>query len=193
MIAGRFLDRVEETEAILLAWRTGRSLEAGPGGPCGHLRPRQDHSTRQQGAAVTTLNAASLIQYLADFEAQNLSVLPRAYVSHRMGWQGEDGGDGFLWGSTLLTERGTLKGMCERLEDPATVNLSGSVILIPQDSGAVQIVQGYHARGEFAEWRRAIAAIRTTQGPGRPVRQPLAAASPGDRRREFHRGLQRTD
>ena len=50
------------------------------------------------GLPVTSNNASELVQYLADFEAINLEILPCDYTAQQLGWLGTHGADGFLWG-----------------------------------------------------------------------------------------------
>ena len=80
----------------------GRGVEAAHRGSAGDRHHQIHYRVGERRAPVTSINAGDLVRYLADFEATNLMALPRALVSQQMGWQGEGGRFGFLWGRTLL-------------------------------------------------------------------------------------------
>jgi putative DNA primase/helicase len=96
-----------------------------------------------------------LIQYLADFEAVNLMALPRAQVSHQMGWQGKNESLGFLWGRTLLQP-----GRESRIIDLESLPLNGGnqklVAFQGADAGDEQIADALRACGSFEAWARGI-------------------------------------
>ena len=56
------------------------------------------------GLPVTSNNAAVLIDYLADFENENLETIPKSRVAHRQGWFSENGQPGFMLGQRYITE-----------------------------------------------------------------------------------------
>ncbi len=136
LITGRSRDIQSQMEWTRLTWlRDGQWVS--------HTVPRAqiaDHHQLLQlsalGAPVTSINAAELVRYLAEFEAMNLDLLKPTRVSVSMGWQ--EGG--FLWGRQWLG-------------DPAqTVELSGSV-----DDG--KLVDGFVQRGALDGWLGAVAAV----------------------------------
>jgi hypothetical protein len=100
------------------------------------------------GLPVTSNNARTLVQYLDEFEAQNIQHLPVARVSHKMGWQGHDGEDGFLWGRNLITADGIY-----RADDKARgtrVQFRGA------DQGDDQLADGFRPAGTYKGWREGI-------------------------------------
>lgn len=159
VIAGRLTDVAEGTESTRLAWyRDGRWRH--------HTTARATIANARAlvdlagyGLPVTSATAGDLVQYLAAFEAANLEHLPRANVSRQMGWQGERGGLGFLWGRTLLraTEAESVEVDLDELapEDwrEDWVGFKGA------DAGDDQLAEGFHAAGSLEAWRAAVAPI----------------------------------
>jgi putative DNA primase/helicase len=154
-IVTRFVNLADGTECIQLAWlRDGKWKQ--------HIVPRAViAATRSitelanQGLPVTCKNAGNLIQYLADFEALNLMALPRAQVSHQMGWQGENGQSGFLWGRTLL-QPGRESKSVELESLPLDGDSQNLVVFQGKDAGDEQIADALRACGSFEAWARGI-------------------------------------
>jgi putative DNA primase/helicase len=103
------------------------------------------------GLPVTSINARTLIQYLDDFEAVNLKHLPLIQISHKMGWQGKDGQDGFLWGRNLVTsEKIFLEGAEVKNTSSQQVRFRGV------DEGDDQLADGFRKSGTFQGWVKAV-------------------------------------
>lgn len=111
------------------------------------------------GLPVTSINAPAVVQYLADFETENLSALPRAYYTHRLGWLGENGGDGFLWGRELLPVE-VAPSECLSESGDSTCE-TRSIEFRGADAGDEQLVSGYRATGTFAAWQEAVATLES--------------------------------
>jgi len=104
------------------------------------------------GVPVTSNNARTLVQYLADFEAQNLDRLPVAKVSHQMGWQGAKK-NGFLWGKNFITA----KGLVAKNSPPPK---GGHVLFRGTDVGDEQLADGFHEAGTYEGWKKAVRLLR---------------------------------
>jgi hypothetical protein len=94
------------------------------------------------GAPVNSNNSKSVVQFLMDFEQSNRAHLRRQKVTHRFGWQGNDGVDGFMWGRNLLV---------------ANDARDDAVIFQGRDDGDEQLAAGLHENGSFEKWREVIA------------------------------------
>jgi hypothetical protein len=103
------------------------------------------------GLPVTSNNARSLVQFLDEYEALNLAHLPAACVSHTMGWQGEGGECGFLWGRNLITAGG---GGAPQSPGAQPVRFRGA------DEGDDQLADGYRATGTCEGWVEAAKLLR---------------------------------
>jgi len=144
VILERLTDVAEETESLRLAWsRDGRWQE--------HIVNRGQTASQRnivdladRGCAVTTTNAGSLVDYLADFEAVNIAQIPRTRVSRRIGWIGDDGQHSFLAGRSLIHPGGELAEMGH------VVRFHGL------DVGDEQLVDGFCVAGSYEEWLGAV-------------------------------------
>jgi hypothetical protein len=104
------------------------------------------------GLPVTSNNARLLVQYLDEFESQNLALLAATQVSHKMGWQGDNGKDGFLWGRTLITAEAMMSEDSE-----ASSSENGHLIRFRgTDEGDDQLADGFRTAGRFSAWVRGI-------------------------------------
>lgn len=155
LIAGRLKDISEGTESTSLVWmRDGhwqhciaeRSVVA---------NSRDLVSLAGVSLPVTSGTAKALVEYLADFEAENLEHLPRAHVSRQIGWQGNRGERGFLWGRMLIRPDGSLTKPID-LETMAPDSWQEDWITFRgADAGDEQIASGFCSAGSFAEWKLA--------------------------------------
>ncbi len=158
LVGGRLVDAGEGTEALCLAWHRD-------GGWHQRIVPRDQAASARDivalaahGCPVTSNNARSLVQFLSDFEARNLDVLPRARVSRQMGWQGGDGGDGFLWGHGLITAAGHQTGVSLDTTRPEAWP-AGHIVFQGADDGDKQLAAGFQAEGTLPEWSRTVAPL----------------------------------
>ncbi len=96
------------------------------------------------GLPVTSNNAAVLIDYLADFENENLETIPKSRVTHRQGWFNENGQPGFMLGQRYITE------------DTVDASEVGELQFLGDDDGDSQIASGFHQEGSLETWLDAI-------------------------------------
>lgn len=102
LITARLVDRELGAESLRLEWRRLKKWQ--------HLVMNRGIAFNawelvkqaSQGFPAASSNQAAITKYLYEFEAANLDALPCGLVSGRMGWQGEQGADGFLWGHTFI-------------------------------------------------------------------------------------------
>ncbi len=97
----------------------------------------------EDGFPVTSSTASRAVDYLAAFEVANAVHLPRASVTHQLGWQSPRDEAGFLLGANLITPSGT----------------TGSVRFQGADTGDEQIAACFVSEGTFEEWRETIAVL----------------------------------
>lgn len=91
-------------------------------------------STADRGVPVDSTTSSNLVRYLSAFEAANAKRLPCGAASSVLGWQGDNGREGFLWGEKCLAGR-----------EEAPVRLLA-------DEGKRQIADAYDARGSLEGW-----------------------------------------
>lgn len=139
LIAGRQVSISDGTENVRLAWWRDQEwrqviVERAT------IAGTSITDLANNGMPVTTINRNNLIKYLSVFEAQNLDCLPRTLISQQLGWQGDEGSLGFLWGNTLLppvsSQGGTLDAVAFR----------------GADLGDEQIAEAFCSRGSLADW-----------------------------------------
>ena len=108
------------------------------------------------GFPVTSKTAGPLVEYLSDFEAANSNLLPKAFVSHQLGWQGKDGKYGFLWGRHFLRRRSKVNSAMERKLTKSTPK----IYFKGHDEGEEQIAGGFDKKGTFEKWLKIIPLIK---------------------------------
>ncbi|MCL4351536.1 MAG: DUF927 domain-containing protein, partial [Firmicutes bacterium] len=157
LITGRLRDIADGTESVRLEWpRDGHWIHV-------TVRRALIASARalvelaDQGLPVTSATASTLAQFLADMEAVNLAILPKAQVSATLGWQRSDSElPSFLWGHTLLRSNMNpvslqdLDGSNPQQWDHQAVAFHGT------DSGDIQIADAFHTEGTAKAWETAI-------------------------------------
>ncbi|MFT5682861.1 MAG: hypothetical protein ACI8RZ_003785, partial [Myxococcota bacterium] len=110
-----------------------------------------------KGAPVTSGTARDVVDWLSAFEALNYDVLMRSHVSRHLGWQGEGGSMGFLWGEQMITAASVLEGETrpkragDDISDAERTDRSWcesvQVVHNPRFGGGQQTIAGLHARG----------------------------------------------
>ena len=151
LLTERHVDIGRETQCVTIAWRRDgkwwkRVLERKL---IANARTIVEELAAY-GAPVTSNNAKCLVQYLAEFEAVNINALPVGKVASQLGWQGDDGDEGFLCGKTLIGPDAGEAG------DSAAVQ---ALTFRGADAGDDQIAAGFHQQGSFKKWRQAIEKI----------------------------------
>jgi len=149
VISERLHDNETGAEFTKIAWNRGQRWQT-------HTAPRVTLATARTitnlaefGFPVTSNNAADVVQYLADFEAENLDVIPLTLVTNQLGWYHLGGISGFLWGREYLSA-----SAAQRAGDLATGQLP--IEFHGSDAGDDQIASGFRAHGTFAGWQAAI-------------------------------------
>lgn len=160
VITGRLQDVSDGTESVRVEWpRDGRWIHTTV-----HraiiASARALVDLADLGFPVTSNTASMVAQFLADLEAANLEVLPRAQVSATLGWQRSDSETpGFLWGHTLLrpkmtpTTLGDLDGM-----NPHQWN-SQSIAFHGADVGDEQVASAFQDHGTFEAWKTSMQSV----------------------------------
>lgn len=149
IISARQLDIDDDTELVTLnwlrdgAWKTktvARGTIASARLIVEELAPF--------GCPVTSNNATDLVQFLMAFESTNLVILKTSKVTRQLGWQGKEGGGGFLLGQRHLLP--TVKGDTTTTE----VQFRGA------DVGDSQIADGFSCEGSLEEWIKVVRKLR---------------------------------
>ncbi len=142
VITRRLIDIRDNTEAVELAWQRDGQWRTRVVDRSQIANHRQIVQLANFGVPVTSNNEKHVVQYLADFEAYNIEILPRSEVTKQLGWLREDGQIGFLWGREFIG-----------LSDDNPVIFKGA------DTGQEQLVDGFGRRGTIQCWSSAIAPI----------------------------------
>jgi hypothetical protein len=98
------------------------------------------------GLAVTSNNAAALVSFLEDFEAENSATLPSTIITDRQGWLNIEGRELFLCGDTLIGVAADDNQSADRA--PVTFRAT--------DEGNRQIADAIRQKGTFDAWQSAI-------------------------------------
>ena len=99
---------------------------------------------------VNTNNAPVFVDYLADFERDNLEMIPRSRIARRLGWFGRDGQDGFLCGRDFIVPS----------QGETHCREHGELEFRGDDEGDEQIVDAIRAEGAMQEWINAVAPLQ---------------------------------
>jgi hypothetical protein len=157
VITERFTDVVEGIEALKLAWYRDDQWQSRVVDRNTIANAHLLNDLAAFGVPVTSNTARALVQYLAEYEADNLATLPRAKVSPKMGWLGTQGADGFLWGCRLIrhtpprTQENDTSGSARAVAE--TVAFRGA------DQGDEQLAAGYREAGTYEGWCQAVAPL----------------------------------
>ncbi len=90
------------------------------------------------GLPINSINAKSVVEYLAAYDNVNYKVIPEAKVSSFLGWQGDS--DGFLCGDRYYSDSSS----------------TGQVSFSADDQGNDQIAKGFKTKGDFNQWLKAV-------------------------------------
>ena len=142
IIKCRFIDIRNEAEFVEIAWyRDGQWRTK-------RVERHQIANTRQVvqlaafGVPVTSNNERKLVQYLADFEAYNIDILPRSHVTQQLGWQHEGIETAFLCGRQFIA-----------------ASNDRPVIFQGADDGQEQLVDGYQSSGTLQGWLNSLVPV----------------------------------
>ena len=106
LITRLFRNVVDRTMSLELAWRANHKWHRKAVDRGVALNARKLVELASDGFPVSSDNAGDLVKYLNDLEAANRQQLPCIRVSSRLGWQGKNGEEGFLWGYHLIPPDG---------------------------------------------------------------------------------------
>jgi len=104
------------------------------------------------GVPVNTNNAAILIDYLLDFERDNLEQLPTSRIAHRLGWFGGEGREVFLCGNQLIGPN--------HETNSTTSEAVGQLAFHGEDEGDCQIAAGIRQGGSVQGWIDAVSPLQ---------------------------------
>lgn len=160
MIEGRLRDAEEGVEALRLTWRRqngwkGKTVDRGL-----VMNARQLVTLADDGAPVTSSNAAELVPYLDALEAANQERLPAARISSHLGFQGPTGELGFLHGRNLILPSGDQVDGLNLAELPPEHWREEFVAFRGASSGDEQIADAYRAEGSYERWREAVQGLQ---------------------------------
>ena len=159
VIAGRLANVNDGTEAMRLAWRRDSMWRQATINRDVIANARELVKVSGLGLPVTSGTSGDLVKYLAAYESVNLADMPRARVSHQLGWQGEQGSEGFLWGRTLIKPDGS-EAIEIDLDSIAPSDWQDDWLAFRGDGdGDEQLAEGFVAVGSFEDWRNAVAVI----------------------------------
>lgn len=159
----RYKQLDDDVELLGVAWfRDGRWHE--------HIAERLTLASKANvielstyGFPVNSNNSEMLVQFFADFEAENQELLPIKWSTSRMGWVNCGGRTGFVLGTNFLTANSS---------GSAAEPVCQEVIFRGADRGDEQLAAAFVVGGEVALWREALA-----QCSGYPVVKLLVYAS----------------
>lgn len=139
-IAGRTHDVINGTAKRKLVWRTpagwtSRAIDRGV-----VMNGQKLIALADQDVPVTSNTTGVLVEWLAEFEAENMHRLSASQAAGRMGWIRQGGVQGFLLPETFYTMR-------ETNED--------TVEMVPP-SGLEALLEGWKPSGTWEEWLRAM-------------------------------------
>jgi len=159
VVTGRCREVGEGRTSLRLEWATrlGRRHQIVPRGKVADSRSFVELAGVD--APVHSNNARDLVQFIADWEDVNSDALPEARVTSAMGWQGDAGQDGFMWGRTqLLAGREDQPGLAIEELPPSRWEERQVHLLV--DDGGRDLAGGFHAGGTWDAWLEVVAEAR---------------------------------
>jgi len=144
-IMGRTHDVLTGTAKRILMWRTpaGWTLRAIDRGVC--LNSQKLIGLADIEVPVTSNTAGSLVEWLAEFEAENMHRFAASQAAGRMGWIDQAGIRGFLLPEIFYTMSSTAE--------------EAGVELVPPP-GLEHVLEGWRPGGEWDEWVRAMEVMK---------------------------------
>jgi hypothetical protein len=145
LITALLRDRETGMESLRLAWLSDgkwRELDVDRGVA---FNPGTLQGLASQGFPIGSVNAARIAAYLHHAEEANRTTVPCLTTTSHLGWQGNDGADGFLWGRSLIADSSSAA---------TTIQFRGEA------GGDEQVADGYHASGTLDDWAQSVASVR---------------------------------
>ena len=152
LLQKKLVDGSDGTEGYCLLWLSEGEWKTHPVGRGDMADARLIIRLAEFGLPVTTPTANLVVEYLAAFEAANSGRMPKGKLSSHMGWQGEKGDGGFLWGENFISTDGTIYKGGDIKKSPPHELPAEVVFLKPKDSGTHQLVSGFRSKGSAARW-----------------------------------------
>ena len=106
LITQTLFNVTDGTISLELSWRVNGRWSQKVVGRGVVLNARKLVELAAAGFPVSSGTADKLVDFLHDLEAANRHQLPYIRVSSRLGWQGKNGEEGFLWGYALIPPGG---------------------------------------------------------------------------------------
>lgn len=158
MIPVGILESLEEGgQSFQLAWETGKG---------GKWREATIQAAETQSvpslvalynqkAPIGAHNAKELGKFIFLTEALNREILPHAWTSRKLGWQGKEEGHelGFLWGRHFISEG----GLWEEKVPPE--QWQGQWVKLCEEPGASKTVDAYRSSGTLDQWKALITSV----------------------------------
>lgn len=159
LIAGRLRDITEGEESVHLCWLRDNGWRY-------HTAERKVIANARAlvdlagvGLPVTSGTSGDLVDYLAAYETANIREMPKANVSRQMGWVGDAGKLGFLWGRQLVTADGIASASLDPSQASPDEWSEDFVGFRGQDGGDDQIADAFTQLGTFEAWRETVAPV----------------------------------
>ncbi len=160
VIGGRMVDIDTGSQLLSLHWRL-------PNGWRQRVVPRSETANANKllgladfGLPVNTHNSKDLSKYLGEYEAQNYLRIPEAQVATTMGWQGDQGSKGFLWGTTHFARDGRATE-CDLETTSPSQWTRDTVSFRNLAEGDRQFVSAMRRRGSLDGWLEAVGPLQS--------------------------------
>ena len=143
-IAGRTQDVLNGSAKRKLVWRTpaGWTTRAFDRGVL--MNGQKLIALADQDVPVTSNTSGALVEWLAEFEAENMHRFTASQAAGRMGWIKQGGVQGFLLPETFYTMKSTSEETVE---------------MVPPN-GLENVLEGWKPGGEWEEWLRAMEVMK---------------------------------
>lgn len=159
VIAGRLRDITKGDESVRLCWLRDNAWRHHNVERKVIANAKAIVDVANVGLPVTSGTSGDLVDYLAAYENANIRDLPRANVSSQMGWVGDAGKLGFLWGRSLITADGLVAASLDPDQASPEEWSDNFVGFRGEDGGDDQIADAFTQLGTFEEWRETVAPI----------------------------------
>jgi hypothetical protein len=154
VISRRLFDISSNSESLEIAWYRDTAWQSRIVARSTLFTSRGIVDLADFGLPVTSNNAATVVQFLADYEAANLDILPRSLVSQQLGWLKNHE---FLWGKRLISaETPHLRTLGDFASENPVRSIIQTVTFRGADEGDNQLAEGFRAEGSREEWMTAI-------------------------------------
>lgn len=154
LIAGKVRDVDEGTELLDLRYLRPAGWQQLIADRGVVMDSRHITALASRGFPVASPTAKEVVSYLHALEGLNFERIPASQSTSHLGWQGPDGGLGFLVGRQLVQLDGSLAPLTGAREGPG-----GLIGFFGAASGDEQIADAIHPRGSMSAWLCAVKVI----------------------------------